>query len=171
MTRIRPLAETDLALVRSWMRDTPEAPAWSDEELFGLVRIAAGNPPPGNPAKTRRAWVAETESRPAGFVVGAALSIPGAPAECELEFVIVPPEARRQGTGSALVRTVLAWARDLGAKEIWLEVRASNARAIGLYQRSGFTIAGRRSGYYVDPSEDGLLMRCRIDCERTDPPV
>jgi ribosomal-protein-alanine N-acetyltransferase len=115
--------------------------------------------------------VAEAESRVTGFAVAAALSIPGAPAECELEFVIVPREARGQGTGSALVRTVLAWARDLGAKEIWLEVRASNARATRLYQRCGFTIAGRRPRYYVDPTEDALLMRCRIDCERTDPPV
>jgi ribosomal-protein-alanine N-acetyltransferase len=70
-----------------------------------------------------------------------------------------------------LVQTVLAWARDQGAKEIWLEMRESNMRAIGLYQRCGFTTAGRRPGYYVDPTEDALLMRCRIECGSGDAPV
>jgi ribosomal-protein-alanine N-acetyltransferase len=146
------------------MRAAPEAPAWSEDDLLGLVNAA-----PGNQRKTRRAWVAEDQSGLAGFAVATALSIPDtpaevAPAECELELVLVPAHARRRGIGGMLVQTVLAWAHDQGAKEIWLEVRESNVRAIGLYQRCGFTTAGRRPGYYVDPTEDALLMRCRIEC-------
>jgi [ribosomal protein S18]-alanine N-acetyltransferase len=159
MIQIRPLSNADLPHVRTWMRDAPEAPAWSEDDLLGLVNVATGNQ-----GKTRRAWVAEEASGLTGFAVAAALSIPDAPPECELELVLVPAHARRQGIGGMLVQTVLAWARDRGAKEIWLEVRESNTRALGLYQRCGFTTAGRRPGYYVDPPEDALLMRCRIEC-------
>jgi ribosomal-protein-alanine N-acetyltransferase len=89
--------------------------------------------------------------------------IPGTPAECELEFIFVPPQARGQGIGRVLMNTVSAWARDLGAEEVRLEVRASNARALRLYERCGFIVAGKRAGYYADPPEDAVLMRCRID--------
>jgi [ribosomal protein S18]-alanine N-acetyltransferase len=169
--RIRPLVQSDLSLVRTWMRDAPEAPIWSDDDLFGLVKVA-----PRNQRKTRRAWVAEDASRLTGFAVATALSIPDTPAEdtpaeCELELVLVPVQARRQGTGSALVHTVLAWARNLGATEVWLELRESNIRALRLYERCGFVVEGRRSGYYVDPSEDAVLMRCRIECGSADAPV
>jgi ribosomal-protein-alanine N-acetyltransferase len=164
--RIRPLLQSDLSLVRTWMRDAPEAPVWSDDDLSGLVKGA-----PGNQRKTRRAWVAEDGFRLTGFAVATALSIPDTPAECELELVLVPAQARRQGTGSALVHTVLAWARSLGATEVWLEVRESNIRALRLYERCGFFAAGRRPGYYVDPSEDAVLMRCRIECGSADAPV
>jgi [ribosomal protein S18]-alanine N-acetyltransferase len=171
MIQIRPLLQSDLPLVRTWMRAAPEAPAWSEDDLLGLVNAA-----PGNPRKTRRAWVVEDESGLAGFAVATALSIPhtpaeDAPAECELELVLVPAHARRRGIGGMLVQTVLAWARDQGATEIWLEMRESNMRAVGLYQRCGFTTAGRRPGYYVDPTEDALLMRLRIECDSGDAPV
>jgi ribosomal-protein-alanine N-acetyltransferase len=170
MMQIRPLLQSDLPLVRTWMRAAPEAPAWSEDDLLGFVNTAPAQ------RKTRRAWVAEDESGLAGFAVAAALSIPDtpaedAPAECELELVLVPAHARRRGIGGMLVQTVLAWARDQSATEIWLEMRESNIRAIGLYQRCGFTTAGRRPGYYVDPTEDALLMRCRIECGSGDAPV
>ena len=157
--RFRPLSESDLPLVRTWMRDDPEAPAWSEDDLSGLTRAASDNP-----RKTRRAWVAEDGPALVGFAVATALSIAEAPTECELEFVLVLPYARRRGIGSALMETILTWARDLGAKEIWLEVRKSNVRAVRLYQRCGFAITGSRPAYYVDPVEDALLMRCQIEC-------
>jgi ribosomal-protein-alanine N-acetyltransferase len=174
--KIRSLAEADLSLIRTWMRETPEAPAWSNSEapawsnddLAGIVKA-----PSAGQRKIRRGWVAEEEGRSAiaGFVVATALCIPNILAECELEFVFVSPEARRQGIGRTLMQTVFAWARDLGAKEIRLEVRESNMRALRLYERCGFTIAGRRPGYYVDPPEDAVLMRGEIEHERGDAPV
>ena len=168
MMRIRPLVEADLPLMRSWMRDAPEAPAWSDDDLNAIVKA-----PSADERRVRRGWVAEQDSRPAaaGFVVASALSIPAAPAECELEFILVSPQTRGQGVGRVLVNTVSAWARELGAEEIRLEVRASNARALRLYRRCGFTVVGNRAGYYADPAEDAVAMRCRIEYGRPDTPV
>jgi [ribosomal protein S18]-alanine N-acetyltransferase len=166
--RIRPLVEADLPLIRRWMREAPEAPAWSDDDLARIVKMASSEE-----RRIRRGWVAEEESQSAmaGFVVANALSIPGAPAECELEFVFVATQARGQGIGRELVRAVLEWAADQGAEEIRLELRASNIHALRLYQRCGFTMAGHRPGYYLDPPEDAVLMRCRIGHGCGDSPV
>jgi ribosomal-protein-alanine N-acetyltransferase len=165
--RVRPLVEADLPVIRTWMRDAPEAPVWSDADLAGLVTM-----PSADQRKVRKAWTAEQDqSAIAGFAVATALCIPGTPAECELEFVLVPPEARRQGIGSMLVHTILAWARELAAHEIWLEVRESNARALRLYEECGFMVTGRRAGYYADPAEGAVLMRCQISYVHGNAPV
>jgi ribosomal-protein-alanine N-acetyltransferase len=165
--RIRPLAEADLPVIRAWMRDAPQAPAWSDADFAGLVA-----PPMADQRKLRNGWVADDgQSNIAGFAVATALCIPDTSAECELEFVLVPPPIQRQGIGRALVQTVIAWARALGAEEIWLEVRESNASALRLYLRCGFHAAGRRPAYYADPVEDAVLMRCRISYVHGDAPV
>jgi ribosomal-protein-alanine N-acetyltransferase len=167
MMQIRPLIEADLPLIRVWMQDAPEAPVWSDADLAGLLTM-----PPADQRRVRKAWTAEHgQSAKAGFAVATALCIPGTPAECELEFVLVPPETRRQGIGHMLVHTVLAWARDLGASEIRLEVRESNAPALRLYEACGFVVAGRRPGYYADPAEDAVLMHRQISYVPEDAPV
>jgi [ribosomal protein S18]-alanine N-acetyltransferase len=149
------------------MRDTPEAPAWSDDDLEGIVKA-----PFAGQRRVRRGWMAEKESGSAmGFIVATALCIPDIPAECELEFVFVSSEARQQGIGRTLVQAVVAWARDLGSEDIWLEVRESNMRALRLYRGCGFTVVGRRPGYYADPPEDAVLMRGRIEHGCGDAPV
>lgn len=50
----------------------------------------------------------------------------------------VAPEARRRGLGDRLMKAVLERARERGAREAWLEVLTTNARAIPLYERLGF---------------------------------
>jgi ribosomal-protein-alanine N-acetyltransferase len=154
------------------MRNSAEAPAWSDDDLAGIVKA-----PSRDQRRVRKGWIAEAEEAEeglraaAGFVVATGLCIPNLPAECELEFVFVAPEARRQGIGRTLVHTLCAWARELGAEVIRLELRASNTCALRLYQQCGFTLAGKRPGYYVDPPEDAVLMHCRIRDRREDAPV
>jgi ribosomal-protein-alanine N-acetyltransferase len=155
---VRVLREADLPVIRAWMREVPGAPLWSDADFAGLATV-----PQPDQRKLRQAWVAEEgEAVMNGFAVATILCIPDTPAECELEFVLVAPQARRRGIGRTLVQTVLAWARGLGAEEISLEVRQSNAGALRLYEQCGFVVAGRRPGYYADPTEDAVLMRCRI---------
>ena len=54
----------------------------------------------------------------------------------------VAPEARRLGIGSALVDTVVHWARARGLKRLFLDVGEGNAPAIGLYAHKGFVPNG-----------------------------
>ena len=46
----------------------------------------------------------------------------------------------------------------LGAPRATLEVRASNAPAIALYEGGGFVTIGRRPRYYTHPIEDALIL-------------
>jgi ribosomal-protein-alanine N-acetyltransferase len=39
-----------------------------------------------------------------------------------------------------------------------LEVRPSNEAAIGLYEKLGFAVMGRRKQYYEDNGEDALIL-------------
>lgn len=88
--------------------------------------------------------------------------------EAELLNLAVAEVARGQGIGAALVERAIADARQWGASAMFLEVRASNAAALGLYERAGFREAGRRKGYYRRPSEDALILRRELLPGRND---
>jgi ribosomal-protein-alanine N-acetyltransferase len=64
-----------------------------------------------------------------------------------------------RGIGSALLGALLAAARDRGCAEVFLEVRADNPRAHGLYLRRGFEEIGVRRGYYQPSGVDAIVMR------------
>lgn len=49
-----------------------------------------------------------------------------------------------------------------GVKTLCLEVRVSNASAIALYQKLGFTEVGRRPRYYFHPTEDALIFKKKL---------
>lgn len=78
--------------------------------------------------------------------------------EGSIDNVAVAPECRRQGTADALLDAALAEAGTLGFSFITLEVRASNAPAIALYEKHGYARVGVRPGYYEAPREDAILM-------------
>ena len=73
--------------------------------------------------------------------------------------VAVAPEYRRQGVGEALLNGLTDHLYRTGTKVFSLEVRVSNAPAIALYEKLGFTQAGRRPKYYHHPREDALILR------------
>ena len=52
--------------------------------------------------------------------------------------VDVAPAARRQGVGSAVMRTLLSWAAGHGAMASYLQVRAGNPGALKLYDALGY---------------------------------
>jgi [ribosomal protein S18]-alanine N-acetyltransferase len=64
-----------------------------------------------------------------------------------------------RGIGSALLDALLTAARDRGCTEVFLEVRADNPRAHGLYLRRGFEDLGVRRGYYQPSGMDAIVMR------------
>jgi [ribosomal protein S18]-alanine N-acetyltransferase len=64
-----------------------------------------------------------------------------------------------RGIGSALLSALLTAARERGCAEVFLEVRADNPRAHGLYLRRGFEELGVRRGYYQPSGTDAIVMR------------
>lgn len=74
--------------------------------------------------------------------------------------VLVDPTVRRRGIAARLVEELLRQTTELGnVGDGWtLEVRASNAGAIALYERFGFVNRGTRRGYYTDTGEDAFVM-------------
>jgi ribosomal-protein-alanine N-acetyltransferase len=85
--------------------------------------------------------------------------------EMHLLNITVAPAA--QGRGHA--RFMLAALSDLclarGARKLWLEVRAGNARARAMYARLGFTEVGTRKGYYpagFGRREDAVVMSLEV---------
>ena len=77
--------------------------------------------------------------------------------EGNLDNIAVAPEFRRQGVADALLSALAGFAREHLAR-LMLEVRASNAPAIALYEKFGFRQAGLRPNYYHTPREDALIM-------------
>ena len=70
----------------------------------------------------------------------------------------VLPAYRRLGIASALLEDFRRFGEAKGLAFLTLEVRASNAPAIALYTKHGYTQAGRRKNYYSHPKEDAILM-------------
>ena len=78
--------------------------------------------------------------------------------EAEIFELAVESNHRRRGIGGLLVERFLSLARERDVKEVFLEVRESNAAAAALYRKFGFIVTGRRPNYYCDPQEDALLF-------------
>ena len=76
--------------------------------------------------------------------------------EADMMNIAVADSHRRQGIARALVEELI---RQLDAYQLTLEVRASNAGAIALYEALGFNQVGLRKNYYHKPKEDALILR------------
>jgi ribosomal-protein-alanine N-acetyltransferase len=78
--------------------------------------------------------------------------------ELHINTLAVRPDRRRQGVATILLQEVMAEAAREGTRRATLEVRASNAAALQLYARLGFTVSAIRPGYYTNPVEDALIL-------------
>lgn len=79
--------------------------------------------------------------------------------ESDMMNVAVAPEYRRQGIAQTLILELIRRLAQQGNHSLMLEVRASNAPAIALYEKLGFAQVGRRPNYYRNPKEDALILR------------
>ena len=68
------------------------------------------------------------------------------------------PEYRRLGLGRSVLEKMLDEAEKRGIAAVFLEVRASNEAARGLYLSEGFEECGTRKGFYRHPTEDAIQM-------------
>ena len=76
--------------------------------------------------------------------------------EADMMNIAVTDSHRRRGIARMLVEELI---RQIDAYQLTLEVRASNAGAIALYDSLGFTQVGLRKNYYHKPKEDALILR------------
>ena len=141
----RPMRASDVAYVAALEAQIHAAP-WSAGNFRDA--IAAGY----------SAMVGEREGRIVAF--GVLMLGPG---EAQLLNLSVAPDVRRTGLGRELLLRFLSNAVRLGAEQVFLEVRVSNAAAIALYESEGFGRIARRAEYYPPgpdgTREDALVMR------------
>ena len=104
---------------------------WTPSQCMGMLAL------PG-------VWftLAYIDGRPVGFALARTILNEG-----ELLLLATLPAMRRRGIGGALLRAVMADARDRGADLLHLEVRANND-AVQLYRNAGFSKIGERRDYY-----------------------
>ena len=122
----------------------------------GLMRGLKPPPPSGSSALASCAAGESVEV--VGFAVASLL-----PPEAELETIAVASTAQRHGLARRLFVELAAKLVAAQITEVFLEVRASNQPALGLYRGLGFAETGRRARYYHDPVEDAVLMRLRLE--------
>ena len=82
--------------------------------------------------------------------------------------VAVSPEYRHCGIADALISEIISRAKELELSFVTLEVRESNAPAIALYEKNGFSPVGRRKNYYTLPTEDAILMTSYLNTRNED---
>ena len=86
--------------------------------------------------------------------------------EVHLLNLTVAPAFQRQGWAPLMLEALRGWSRGQGAQWLWLEVRASNARALAVYERQGFRRVGLRKGYYpafLGAREDAIVMSLHLN--------
>jgi RimJ/RimL family protein N-acetyltransferase len=74
--------------------------------------------------------------------------------------LMVAPEHRRRGAGTALMEAAERWAREVGVKKLELHVFPYNEPAIALYERLGYRREGLRRRHFRRGGElvDAILM-------------
>jgi len=165
--RLRPMVPADLvdviALEHELFPDDPWTPEMFADEvaqppesrLYLLAEADAGD---GGVADSD---IVSGRGAASGLVMAGyagLMFIPGG-VQADVLTIAVRPAYWGKGIGSALLGALLAAARDRGCTEVFLEVRADNARAHGLYLRRGFEELGVRRGYYQPSGVDAIVMR------------
>jgi [ribosomal protein S18]-alanine N-acetyltransferase len=119
--------------------------AWSRQMLVGEL---------GQQPASRYYLVAESDGDIAGYA-----GLLAAGGQGDVLTIAVATARWSQGIGSQLLDQLLAEARRRACTEVFLEVRADNARAQRLYHWRGFAEVGIRRGYYQPSGTDAIVMR------------
>lgn len=135
----------DLDAIMTLERRSFPSDAWS-EQTMGTEISSAHN-----------VYLVDEE---AGRVVGygGVRALPGG-SDADIQTIALDADFRGRGRGRMLLRALIAEARDRGARELFLEVRADNPAASGLYLSEGFVELARRPRYYQPDDVDAVVMR------------
>lgn len=87
--------------------------------------------------------------------------------EAHLLNICIDPKYSGRGHGRYYLRLLVERAIARGSSMFFLEVRASNQRAMALYHSEGFNEVGVRKGYYPAQNgrEDAILMTMDLRCD------
>ncbi len=141
---IRRAVAADAREISNLAKASPGAALWTEQQFLEAAGNCSG-------------WVAVHDGRIAGFIFARI-----AADEAEILNLAVAHEIRSRGVGAGLLDAAMEFAREGGAKRLFLEVRESNAAAIAFYKRAGFEESGRRKSYYRDPIEDACVLTRQI---------
>jgi [ribosomal protein S18]-alanine N-acetyltransferase len=141
----RPMTAADTDSVLALELDIFGEEAWSRQMLVGEL---------GQQPDTRYYLVAELDGEIVAY--GGLLAAGG---QGDVLTIAVASARWGKGIGSALLERLLAEADRRGCNEVFLEVRADNARAQRLYRRRGFADIGIRRAYYQPSGTDAIVMR------------
>ena len=76
----------------------------------------------------------------------------------EILAIAIIEEYRNKGIAQELLDKIKT-------KDIFLEVRESNEKAINFYKKNNFKQISIRKGYYSDPTEDAIIMKMEANNE------
>jgi ribosomal-protein-alanine N-acetyltransferase len=145
------------------LRDAPRLAAMRDADLAEVLAIESAiysHPwTRGNFADSLRAGYLCQTWRSGSELVGYFILLVAA-GEGHLLNLSVAAARQRQGHGSALLTEVTRLARSRDARQLFLEVRPTNAGAKALYNRFGFAQVAVRPAYYPAHGgrEDALVL-------------
>ena len=91
--------------------------------------------------------------------------------QADIQTIAVREDKRGLGIGKKLMDTLTLQATELGAKEIFLEVRADNSIAQKLYKLFGFKQIGTRKKYYQPDGVDAFIMKTDMRLKTNKEPV
>lgn len=81
----------------------------------------------------------------------------------EILNIAVLASYQNQGIGQKIFDEILRVLEEKNVREIWLEVRESNLKAIAFYQKNGFVKQFERKNYYRNPTENALIFKRNVD--------
>ena len=104
--------------------------------------------------------VAEESNSLIGY---AGLSKLASSTSCDIQTIAVSESHRGLGVGRKLMESLLAFAREQKAKEVFLEVREDKPTPQKLYASLGFKAIDRRENYYQPDDVAAIVMRLDLE--------
>lgn len=101
-----------------------------------------------------KTWILSNELKPIGFITWFESED-----SAEILNIAISTQFISCGYGSKLLKTWLKLLNSMGIKHFFLDVHASDTKAINFYKKHGFMINRIRKGYYQSIQEDALEMR------------
>ena len=144
---IRDMTKADLSAVLKIETDLFPTDAWTEALFLGeLSEVPV----------SRKVAVAEFEGQVIGYV-----SLRFVGRQGDVNTIAIAKDFQRKGFGNQLLDWLLMTAKDLGVRELFLDVRADNLAAIEMYKKAGFDRIDIRRNYY-DHSVDANVMRKKL---------